>query len=101
VLDLPETLEDITVWKLEHAQVKRYLHYVQNKHPGSWPEQYMDAHALVVNWLVRIRPLGVVTSVKVLVGEHNYPVVSVAGIQICTVTHLEYATIVGETHARN
>jgi hypothetical protein len=101
MLELPETLEDITVWKLEHAQVKRYLLHVQNKHPASCPENYLDLHALVVNWLVRIWPLGVVTSVQVLVGEHYYLVVSVAGIRICTVTHLEHAKLVGETRARN
>jgi hypothetical protein len=99
VLELPETLEEIVVWKLEHGQVERYLLYVQKTQPGSWPELYMDAHALVVDWLVRIGPLNVVTSNRTVVGETDYHMVSVAGIRICTVTRTEHNEIFGVTDA--
>jgi hypothetical protein len=103
--ELPETLEDIVVWALEHAQVKRYLHHVQMTNFAC--RAGLTARELVLEWLVRIWPLGVVTSDYAWSGIHTYNGepsdyyrVSVAGIAIGAVTQREYNEIRGETHAR-
>jgi hypothetical protein len=95
-LELPETLEEIVVWKLENAQrVERYLYYLQMT-----SAEFQTARELVLEWLVRIARLGVVTSDQTFTGDLNdYYRVSVAGVLVCTVTHLERNEILGETRA--
>jgi hypothetical protein len=108
VYKLPETLEEIVVWRLEHASEhnKSFLYWLQlqDRLRGSGKA----TRDRVVKWLVRIRPLGVVTSVyidnlavtsvypSVL---HKYYRVSVAGIVICAVGQQEHDEIFGETRA--
>jgi hypothetical protein len=98
-IELPETLEDIVVWKLEHAdQVDSYLHHVQMTN-FPWCSG-LTARELVTEWLVRIWPLGIVTSAQTYSGElSNYHCVSVAGILVCTVDQRDLQEIRGETHA--
>jgi hypothetical protein len=98
-IELPETLEEIVVWKLENAQrVESYLYHVQMTNFAR--TSGTATRELVLEWLVRIWPLGVVTSDQTYSGELNdYYRVSVAGVVICTVAHLERNEILGETHA--
>jgi hypothetical protein len=108
VYKLPETLEDIVVWKLEHASEhnKSFLYWLQlqDRLRGSGKATRDRVH----KWLVRIWPLGVVTSVYIgnsaVTSDypsvlHKYYRVSVAGIVICAVAQQEHDEIRGETRA--
>jgi hypothetical protein len=106
--EFPETREEITVWALEHGQVKRYLHYVQNKHPDRYP--YLALREQVLEWLVRIRTLDGIVQFEWQSTDSpgrrreslsGYFRASVASIMICTITPREHAKLVGETRARN
>jgi hypothetical protein len=108
MLELPETREEITVWALEHGQVKRYLHYVQNKHPMHHRYPHLALREQVLEWLERIRPMaGIVQFAWQRTNlpdstrdfESGYYRVSVASIVICTITPQEHAKIVRETRA--
>jgi hypothetical protein len=101
-IELPETLEEIVVWKLENVHVESYLLHVQlNSVFFAWPTRI-----LVLEWLARIHALGIVTSSQTYSTqtyidalERQYHTVSVAGIQICIMTSQEHKEIFGETHA--
>jgi hypothetical protein len=102
VLELPETLEEIVVWKLENAHVESYLYHAQlNSVCSAWPTRI-----LVLEWLARIHALGIVTSTQTYSTQTysgdlalQYHTVSVAGIQICIMTWQERNEIFGVTDA--
>jgi hypothetical protein len=102
---LPDTLEDIVVWALEHASCVRYgyLRHLQSNNEKGFhtvPMLTMGIRGCVLEWLVRIRKLGVVTSDWASpIAERNgyYPVVSVAGIHVCSVTPTEHKEIFGDS----
>jgi hypothetical protein len=95
MLELPETLEEIVVWKLEHVHVERYLYHVQLNNLCS----VSSTRILVLEWLARIHALGIVTSVQAYIDVklRQYHIVSVAGIQICITTWQERKEIFGVT----
>jgi hypothetical protein len=104
--EFPETREDIVVWALEHGQRKRYLHYLQNKHPDRYP--HLALREQVLEWLERIAPMAGIVQFEWQSTDSpgrrrefpsGYFRVSVASIMICTITPREQATIVGETRA--
>jgi hypothetical protein len=100
MLELPETLEEIVLWKLEHAHVESYLYHLQSNN-WHWCSA-SSTRILVIEWLVRIHAMGIVTSVQTYRdGElaRQFHTVSVAGIQICIMTWQERDEIFGETHA--
>jgi hypothetical protein len=98
VYKLPETLEEITVWKLENAQrVESYLYHLQLTN-FPWCAG-LTARELVLEWLARIHAMGIVTSVQTYRANtaHQYYTVSVAGIEICILSQKERNEIIGET----
>jgi hypothetical protein len=94
--ELPETREEIVVWKLEHDSYPYgwYLHYVQDHTVYG----RSLTRTLVIEWLHRVAKLkNVVTSVQTYVGEAYYQV-SVAGIVICVLSEVELTAMYnGET----
>jgi hypothetical protein len=97
MLELPETLEDIVVWKLENAHVKRYLYHLQSNNLH-WSSA-SSTRILVIEWLVRIHAMGIVTSVQTYRAStaRQFYTVSVAGIEICILGQKERNKILGET----
>jgi hypothetical protein len=107
MLDLPETLEEIVIWKLENAHIESYLHHLQSvvaDRTSGMPSPgftNMITRRLVLEWFVRIHALGMVTSVQTYNDElaHQYYTVSVAGIEICILGQKERNEILGVTDA--
>jgi hypothetical protein len=95
MLEFPETLEEITVWKLEHVHVESYLYHAQLSNLCS----ASSTRILVIEWLARIHALGIVTSDQAYIDalERQYHTVSVAGIRICIMTSHERKEIFGVT----
>jgi hypothetical protein len=92
--EFPETLEEITVWRLEQVDPRGwYLHYVFNHTVYS----HSIARAQVLNWLVRIRKLGSIVQCTQLPGRKGNWLVRVAGVRVCTVTRTQHNEIRGET----
>jgi hypothetical protein len=101
-IELPETREEITLWRLEQVdQSRSYLHWLQLQ-VTAWCSG-LATRILVTEWLARIWPLGVVTSVYIgnSADASIYYRVSVAGIEICTVNQTHHNEIRGETRVRN
>jgi hypothetical protein len=99
VYKLPETLEEIVLWKLENVQVENYLHHLQMT---NWPWcSEKSPRQQVLEWLARIHALGMVTSVQAYRDERHgkYYRVSVAGIRVCHTTWQEHKEIRGVTDA--
>jgi hypothetical protein len=92
--ELPETQEEITVWRLGQVDTRGwYLHYVYNHTVHS----HSIARAQVINWLVRIRKLGSIVRCTRSPGRKGNWLVRVAGIRVCTVAQREHNEIFGET----
>jgi hypothetical protein len=96
VHEFPETQEEITVWRLEHAsyQYSQYMHYVQDNNRF----EHSLARELVFEWLARIAKLdGIVRGTRML-SKNGYYHVSVAGILVCVLSEIDLKAMYnGET----
>jgi hypothetical protein len=99
-LELPETLEDIVVWKLEHVdQVRSYLYHAQMRNSPWSSGKATREH--VHNWLARIAPMPGIVRCSRSASMHGkvFAKVRVAGILVCTITRTQHNEIFGVTDA--
>jgi hypothetical protein len=102
VHEFPETLEEITVWKLEHADLlDSYFNMMWNQ-LGAWFSGD-ELHKMILEWLARIHKFsGIVThcAIGFALSAHGPRTrqvrVSVAGIFVCVLDEQELAKMQGE-----
>jgi hypothetical protein len=100
MIELPRTLEEILIWRLEQVDtnIESYSHQL-------WCKDYalcgsMQAHEHVCSWLMDIVHLdGAVTHQQIQGSAYHY--VFVAGIWIFTLNEREMFGIFGSTHVHD
>jgi hypothetical protein len=100
-IELPETLEEITVWRLGQVdQASSYLYHAQLRNSPRCSGK--ATREIVHNWLARIAPMpGIVQCSRSASwrAASAFANVRVAGILVCTITQTQHNEIFGVTDA--